>query len=357
MNNPHSLSARKIPVVFCVDIEPDEFFVDRADPKPWFGFEFSHRYLESFRALCEKATGQPARFNWFVRMDPQVAIGYGSAAWAAERYADFFEQYRAHGDEIGIHVHTYNWSKSLGTWIDDCGNEEWTAHCLQSSTASFKQVFGYQPRSLRFGNFWLSTAAVNQAEELGIEFDLTIEPGLDASKWEADKKPRETGVVPSYCGIPSVPYTPSRRDFRKRHLNGDSRNITMMPLTAAHRALGWSLRDVRRRLGRVRRNGLSSRNHDEPLSMWKGDWTGENHYGAMLDRAIELQQRPYLAFAVRSDINGKEFAAYERCLSALAEHPAAPSFVFCSPRDAMRCLEGNASLGEMRLTVASAAGH
>lgn len=271
-------------------------------------------------------------------MDPQVAISYGSAAWAAERYAPFFEKYRANGDEIGIHVHTYNWSKSAGKWIDDCGNDEWTAYCLESSHESFKQVFGNEPRSLRFGNFWLSTDAVNRAERLGIEFDLTIEPGLDASKWGAGNRPAETGVIPSYCGMSSVPYTPSRDDFKKPQPSAAGRNIKMVPLTAAHRALGWNLRDIRRRLGRVRRNGFAARHQDEPLSMWQ-NWTGRDHYGAMLDRALALQERPYLAFAVRSDLNGDGFAGYERCLNALVEHPAAPSFVFCSPADAVRYLE------------------
>jgi hypothetical protein len=337
MSNEHLPSSQRIPVVFCVDVEPDEFFVDPANPKPWSGFEFSHGYLERFRARCEKVTGQPVRFNWFLRMDPQVAIGYGNAAWAAERYADFFQEYQSNGDEIGIHVHTYTWSKAREGWIDDCGNEEWTAYCLQSSNDSFKQVFGKQPRCIRFGNFWLSTAAVNQAEELGVEFDLTIEPGLDASTWGAGKKPPETGVIPDYCRVPRVPYTPSRRDFKKRHRDGDARNITMMPLTAAHRALGWNLRDIRRRLGRMRRNGFSARNQEEPLSMWR-NWAGKDHYGAMLDRAIALQERPYLAFAVRSDINGQDFAAYDGCLNALLGHPVSPRFVFCSPGDAMQYL-------------------
>jgi hypothetical protein len=273
-----------------------------------------------------------------VRLDPQVGIGYGNAAWGAERYSDFFDEYRSKGDEIGIHVHTYNWSKAKEAWIDDCGNDEWTAYCLRSSHDSFTQAFGSEPRCVRFGNFWLSTAAVNQAEELGLEFDLTIEPGLNAANWGGGKKPIETGVTPDYYRVPRVPYAPARHDFKKRHRDSGARSITMMPLTAAHRSLGWSLRDVRRRLGRIRRNGFAARHQEEPLSMWR-HWTGKDHFGAMLDRALALQDRPYLAFAVRSDINGADFAAYDGCLNALLEHPAAARFVFCSPRDAMRYLE------------------
>ncbi len=341
MSDEHSPSSKRIPVVFCVDVEPDDFFVHPARLKPWSGFEFSHGYLEGFRARFENVTGRAVHFNWFVRLDPQVAIGYGKAAWAAERYADFFEEYRSKGDEIGIHVHTYNWSKGDDGWIDDNGNEEWTSHCLQSSFDSFRQVFGDQPRCLRFGNYWLSTAAVNQAEDLGIEFDLTIEPGLDATGWGAGKKPTETGVIPNFFRVPRVPYAPSRHDFKRRHGDGDARRITMMPLTSGHRSLGWSLRDVRRRLGRIRRNGFSARLQEEPLSMWR-TWSGKDHYGAMLDRAIALQERPYLAFAVRSDMNVERYhQAYESCLNALLEHPAASRFVFCSPRDAMRYLEAS----------------
>jgi hypothetical protein len=336
MSSEHSPSSEKIPVVFCVDVEPDEFFVDPANPKPWSGFEFGHGYLKGFRARFEKATGRPVHFNWFVRFDPQVAIAYGNAAWAVERYAEFFDEYRSRGDEIGIHVHTYNWSKTQDAWIDDSGNEEWTAHCLQSSFDAFKQVFGDEPRCLRFGNYWLSTAAVNQAEELGIEFDLTIEPGLDAARWGDGSKPTETGLTPSFFRVPRVPYPPSRRDFKKRQPDG-GRNITMMPLTSAYRSLGWSLRGIRRRLGRIRRNGFAARLQEEPLSMWR-TWSGKDPFGAMLDRAIALQERPYLAFAVRSDMNLRH-QTYDSCLNALLEHPAASRFVFGSPRDVMRHLE------------------
>ena len=112
-----------------------------------------------------------------------------------------------------------------------------------------------------------------------------------------------------------------------------------MPLTSAHRSLGWSLHDVRRRLGRIRRNGFAARHQEEPLSMWR-TWSGRDPFGAMLDRAIALQDRPYLAFAVRSDMNLRH-QMYDSCLNALLEHPAASRFVFCNPRDAMRYLEAS----------------
>lgn len=339
MNSEVAASSNKIPVVLCVDIEPDEFFVDRVCTKPWTGFEFSNGYLKKFRTRFEEVTGQAVYFNWFIRMDPQVAIAYGNAAWAAERYAGFFEEYRSAGDEIGLHVHTYRWLEDRDQWLDDCGNAEWVTHCLQSSNDSFNEAFGKQARSIRFGNYWLSTAAVNQAEALGFEFDLTIEPGLNASNWQSDKKPPQTGVIPDFYRVPRVPYVPSRSNFKKQGDKGDGRNIMMMPITSAYLALGWGPRDIKRRLGRLVRNGPSGHRQDQPLSMWR-KWTGKDGFTNMLDRAIALQKRPYLAFAVRSDMNGREFQAYDSCLNALLNHPAASRFVFCNPRNAMRYLGG-----------------
>ncbi|HUF72634.1 MAG TPA: hypothetical protein VMR74_07030 [Gammaproteobacteria bacterium] len=336
MSRELSASSRKIPVVFCIDIEPDEFFVDRVNPKPWAGFEFSHGYLQKARTRFEAVTGQPVRFNWFLRMDPQVAIAYGDAAWPAQRYAEFFQEYRGAGDEIGLHVHTYRWLDDDNAWLDDCGNPEWITQCLRSSSDSFKAAFGTQARSIRFGNYWLSTAAVNEAEALGFEIDLTIEPGLNASKWQGGKKPRQTAAVPDYYRVPRFPYVPSRINFKKVGDQGDARSIMMMPLTSAYLDFGWGLRGIKRRLGRLKRNGLSGHRQHQPLSMWK-TWAEPDSFADMLDRALSVQSRPYLAFAVRSDMH-TDYRVYDRCLEALLNHPAASRFVFCTPYDAMRYL-------------------
>ena len=109
----------------------------------------------------------------------------------------------------------------------------------------------------------------------------------------------------------------------------------MIPLTSAYAKLGWSAKALRHRLGRLRHNGLNGRLQSLPLSMWR-KWNGPDSYSAMLDRAISLQTRPYLAFAIRSDINGKDFPAYDSCLNALLNNETASRFVFCTPPEAMR---------------------
>jgi hypothetical protein len=299
--NPHDVTTQ-IPVILCIDLEPDEFFVDRKDPKPWSGFEFAHDYLKTFRSRFEEATGHRVHFSWSLRMDPQVAIGYGSATWVADKYSAFLEEYRSLGDDLGIHVHTYRWSDKEGGWLDDCGNPEWVSECLRSSVESFKKVFGEPSRSLRFGNFWLSTQAINEAESLGLEFDLTVEPGLRPSPRSVGKPPRsvgkppKSGPSPDYYRVPRVPYQPSRDDFHKPARDGYPRTIRMVPLTSSHTRLGWDINGLRQRISRVRNNGIRGELQSVPLSMWR-KWDGQNSYTAMLDRAIAVQKRPYLAFA------------------------------------------------------------
>lgn len=332
----HDAESCKIPIILCVDVEPDEFFIDRNNPKPWTGFEFSYGYLNDLRSRFEESTGHSVHYCWSLRMDPQVAIAYGKPTWVADRYADYLEDYRSMGDDIGIHVHTYRWSESHDGWLDDCGNPEWVAECLESSVDSFKNVFGESSRTLRFGNFWLSTKAINQAEALGIKYDLTIEPGL-RSMWKYGNKPPQSGPTPEFCRVPRFPYSPSRKDFRKPIDDGSNRGIMMMPLTSAYIKLGWGVGLLRHRLGRLRHNGVHGRLQNMPLSMWR-KWDGQNSFTAMLDRAISLQKRPYLAFAIRSDINGKDFPAYDSCLKALLNHTAGSRFVFCTPPEAMRYL-------------------
>lgn len=88
-----------IPVVLCFDVEPDDIDV-RPGAEPWLGFERLLERIGPWRDGLAAATGRPVRFNWFLRMDPQIADVYGSATWAVERYGAEIERLRADGDLI-----------------------------------------------------------------------------------------------------------------------------------------------------------------------------------------------------------------------------------------------------------------
>ena len=85
--------ADKIPVVICLDVEPDERVFDPLSRPDWQGFERTWEYFSNFRPHLEHATGSPAHFSWFFRMDPQVEYVYGSA----EAHARPKDRYSGHG--------------------------------------------------------------------------------------------------------------------------------------------------------------------------------------------------------------------------------------------------------------------
>jgi hypothetical protein len=324
-------STETIPVLLCVDVEPDEFYVDRRNRAPWRGFEAVHPMFGELRARLEEKTGRDVHFTWAVRMDPQVAVSYGRSAWAVERYSSYFEEYRRAGDEIGSHVHTYRWSQAVDDWIDDYADDAWVRECLEMSANGHEEIFGEKSRTVRFGVFWASTAAINHAEELGYRYDLTVEPGLPANVHDA-RKPDPTGVQPSYYRVPREPYIPSRSDFRER-ADGERRDLTVIPLTSGYKKLGLGLRSTRERLDRLMNNGLRHRRMSTPLSMWKG-WDGANSFGDMLDRAIEAQQKPYLAFTLHSNFPvTKSDSKVRASIEALVDHPACSRFAFCTPAE------------------------
>jgi len=320
-----------------VDVEPDEFYIDRTKRKPWRGFEALHPYLRDLRATLETKTGADVHFCWCLSMDPQVALAYGSPTWVVERYGRLFEEYRRAGDEIGSHVHTYRWSDTKGDWIDNFDDADWATECLEMSAKGHADAFGEPAKAVRFGVYWSSTAVINRAEELGYRYDLSVEPGLPPDEKDR-RKPASAGKLPSYYRVPREPYTPSVRDFLKRSEN-EQREMTIIPLTSAYKKLGIGIRSSAQRLNRILKNGFRNRLMSLPVSMWRS-WEGKNSYGNMLDRAIALQKKPYLAFAIHSSFPVSESRArVESSIAALLAHPACSRFVFCTPAELMRLRE------------------
>jgi hypothetical protein len=325
-----------IPVIFCVDVEPDPRLVNRFAPEPWLGYEFTQRYLAELRGRIETATGAPARYSWFLRMDPQVAEAYGGPTFIVDRYERHLKEVDAAGDEIGLHTHLLRWLDDRGTWLHDFGNQQWAEHCVRMSVEAFARALGRPCVSMRLGDRWLNTATVNLLEALDIRYDLTAEPG---TRSVPTPKAGElaSGPLPDYARVPREPWRPSETDFR-RPANRPGRRIRMIPLTSGHRKLGLN---VRRHLRRIRASGVRYRRQDTPLYMFQ-EWRPPDTFGAMLDRALAAQRNPYLAFAIRTDIGAEArfFRAVNAALEALLAHPAAPRFRFCTPAAALEMLGG-----------------
>src|SRR5262252_3920673 len=92
---------KKIPIIICIDVEPDGRAIDPLVRKNWFGFEETWNRLNRLRHSLAKARG-PVHFSWFLRMDPQVKQMYGTADWVFSRYPGQFVEMQKAGDEIGL---------------------------------------------------------------------------------------------------------------------------------------------------------------------------------------------------------------------------------------------------------------
>ena len=331
----------KIPVILCIDVEPDPFLVNRFNPEPWVGYEGTQGYLATMRTRFEEATGSPVHYTWCFRMDPQVAESYGSQTWGVDRYPEFTKEIEQHGDELGTHTHAYRWLEDQQTWLDDLGNQDWINYCVEMSLDAHMKAFGQPCRTFRFGNFWMNNATLNLLEKRGIHYEMTVEPGLSPHyPGILFEKGCSIGARPDYRYVPRVPYEPSEADFLKPGRQG-SRSLKIIPLTSGYLRYGMN---IRARWRHLRENGVNLRRQYTPLSMWK-NWQAPNTYETLLDRAISSQANPYLAFAIRSSIGtGRSFKFVDHCLNALLKHPKRKRFVFSTPAEALTILHTQKAL-------------
>jgi hypothetical protein len=193
---------KSLPVFLCVDVEPDEGTFSPDDPPPWRGFELLWKYLGDLRPRLTEVTGERVRYLWFLRMDPQVEMAYGSAAWAAQAYGALFEEARERGDALGVHPHAWRWDRPTGGWIADHADARWVERCVADSFEAFRSQFGYPAELHRFGSRWLSDETVDQVQRLGARFDLTPEPGEPAVGPGDRQGARWTGWLPDYRTVP-----------------------------------------------------------------------------------------------------------------------------------------------------------
>ena len=117
-----------VPFILSIHVEPDERVV-RQTNAGWPGFTNLAAYVRSNRARLEDATGHPVRFNWCVRLDPQIEVAFGRPDWVLKRHDAVFDQLLSEGDAIGLHVHCWRpvrrWFRQ--TWLADYGDASWAA--------------------------------------------------------------------------------------------------------------------------------------------------------------------------------------------------------------------------------------
>jgi hypothetical protein len=317
-----------MPVVLAIDVEPDDPEFAPRRHAPWAGFLSCLELFSEIRERLGRATDLPVHLTWFLRMDPQITVGYGSPAWAAETYSAQIDLLRDAGDEIGLHTHAWRLDRARQGWVADVADESWVEHCARSSFAAYRAAFGTPCRAHRAGDRFMSNGLLTTLRSLGVEVDLTPEPGMRGSA--PGRSGPYTAAIPDMAGVPRLPYFPSRADWRQpaptTHADDD---LLMIPLTAADpgpllgrwRAAARRVRNVRRPLHR-------------PLLPW-APGIGVHIWDLVL-ADVKAGRLNTLAFALRSHgaLDRGARSALLESIAALERHELMQTLAFMTASEA-----------------------
>ncbi len=321
-----------IPVVLCLDVEPDARHVDLRAPSAWDGFPRTWELLDSCRdTIGRRSAGEP-HFSWFLRMDSQVQRGYGSLSWPVDHHRALVDAIRASGDHVGLHVHAWRRDDDRDEWLIDCADTAWVNDCLTAAFDAFASAMGTRCTTFRFGERWMDQAVFARLEALGIEVDLTPEPGhLPVSFYEPGE--RFAGEIPDYRDVPPYPYRPSLRDYR---IPDPERNCGawVLPVTTSRVPPTLPHRLYRRFVSRRSWGDVSTAlvSHHPTL------------FARIVDDAL-ARPSPHLVLTLRSSAAGRPQLAsrIEANLAALLSRPEAARLVWVEPAAAVRLLNPPAS--------------
>jgi len=326
-------------------MEPDGYVFPLDQPSPWMGVERLTREVPRIRSALEGATGASAGFCWGLRMDPQIALAYGSPAYALERFGAFFDEAMAAGDAVGVHPHAWRWEAERQVWLADHANQAWVDECVAVAAETYASVLGARPTYHRFGSGFMSTRTMNVVRELGIPVDLTVEPGQPARGPRTGDGIVWTGSCWGFEDVPRHPYQPDPADFR-RAAAGAGDGFWAIPLTSSRKKVGPSATPLFRArywahrpsaaARRVARTLTRTAPPFRPLRMWPGGPAPATFWDVAFDAASESPDA-CLAFSLRSDVflDRETSAWFEAIVGQLAAEPRRERVRFVTPQQAL----------------------
>lgn len=339
-----------VPLVLCIDVEPDAHVFAPGQSSPWTGFENMLELVPALRRRLEEATGKPAHFGWSLRIDPQIAMGYGSPTYIAEKYRAQLDDLAGAGDAIGVHPHAWRWDPVRQVTVADHADKQWVDGCTELAVGSFRTIFGRAPDYHRFGAQYMSTATMTLLRSLGVAIDLTVEPGEGPDRDAQLPGTVWTGQTGDFRHAPTAAYRPSPADYlQPDDDDAGEGGLWELPLTSSSRSrfpgpphrlrsrLRHPLRSVRglaRRLSPT--GGTASQPGHRLLAMWL-DWPDPRHFWDAAFEAASGPQPPYLAFAIRTD-TGSDPAlrrTFTRIMDALMEDKRVGDLGFVTPAQAL----------------------
>jgi hypothetical protein len=317
---------KPIPAIWRIDIEPDDFQPGSGLP-PWSGFVTMAQLVERLRRPLADRSGAAVHPTWFLRLDPDIERCYGRTDFVVDHYRAQIDQLRVQGDPFGIHVHYYRWDERRKVSYSEHADTDWTTHCLDTAAQTFERCFGEPPRRASQGGFFVTDAVVDRAITLGIEVDVTAEPGLEAQSDGATFGAYTTASSPDFRQYPRRPYYPSRATLGSPASSADdARPMLMVPLTSYDYNRAWTPWHKR-----LAKNILGWPSQHLPLSPARA-WPSPDAFWDLVARAADQGPARYVAFAIRSDAPGSATHLQVRpLLEHLPNHPISRRLRFVDP--------------------------
>jgi len=317
---------KPIPTIWRIDVEPDLFHTPRLR-QPWHGFVAVSQLVDRLRVSLANRSGYTVHPTWFLRLDPHIEYCFGEVDFVVKRHSDIFDWLIAQNDPLGIHVHPYRWDSERGILFSEHADIGWARHCLNVAAESFRHCFGTPVRRACNGGYFLNETLVDAAVALGIETDVTSEPGLAPKENDPSFGSYATAPTPDFRTFPRLPFYPSRDQMGIPALSrAASRPILFVPLTAYDYEFA-----LKPWLSRITAHLMRRPRQHLPLNPWKV-WPSPKMYWDLVMRAVDEQPACYFAFAIRTDDpHSESYRNVRELLDFLPNHPIATRLRFVDP--------------------------
>jgi hypothetical protein len=330
-------NTKKIPLIFCVDVEPDERIIDTKEKASCDGNEALHDYMEDARSKLSDALDSEVNFTWFYRMDPQIERVYGSASYFLDQAKEQVTTYQQRGDKLGLHTHAYRWDDNQQTWIVDHGNQAWIDHCLDVSFDAFYKSTGEQCKIFRFGDRFLNQATVKKLNELGVKYEMSLEPGWPQQP-ALSLDEEFTGFLPNTEWVPERPFKLNPDNWTDLSGSGSS-DMVAIPMSTGRGAtepLPQGLAKYKWFTRKILGMPHAPRQRFETLNIARPYPSTTK----IFDELVASPTASPVAFVMRSSIPAKPDKKQnsDRFIQHILQHPKLKDFVVTTPENAMKTL-------------------
>ena len=162
----------KVLLNLTVDLDPDgqnEVVRDRNT----LDFESLELLMREIGGARPAISGEPLRFNWFIRADRQIERSFGKVDGLVRQYRAFWDRALSSGDELCWHPHLYKEANGDFVLIDD------EADCLEELRYLRNEIgaCGCSFSTFRCGEARMTAAMFDLVESFGFLQESTAIPG------------------------------------------------------------------------------------------------------------------------------------------------------------------------------------